>query len=247
MDKRTTHFGYKTVSVDEKTRMVKNVFHSVTQRYDMMNDLMSFGAHRLWKRAAIRLCGLRQGMRLLDLASGTGDMVKLANPLIGDGGHIIAADISASMLRKGRDGMMDSGITSVDYVECAAETLPFADQQFDCVLVSFGLRNAADKEAAIANAYRVLKPGGRFVILEFSKPRRWMDGWYQMYSFNIIPLLGKYIAADEDSYRYLVESIRVHPDQQTLCAMLSDAGFERCEYFNMSGGIVAVHRACRVQ
>lgn len=247
MDKRTTHFGYKTVAMDEKTRMVKDVFRSVTQRYDLMNDLMSFGAHRIWKHVAINLCGLREGMSLLDLASGTGDMVKLAHVLLGESGRIVAADISASMLRKGRDVMMDAGITTTEYVECDAEALPFHDCRFDCVLIAFGLRNVADKEAAIANAYRVLKPGGRFVILEFSSPHKWLDKWYRVYSFNVIPLLGKYIASDEASYRYLVESIRMHPDQRALCTMMSDAGFERCTYFNMSGGIVAIHRGYRLQ
>ncbi len=247
MDKRATHFGYKTVSMDEKTQMVKNVFQSVTQNYDLMNDLMSFGTHRIWKRAAINLCGLREGMSLLDLASGTGDMVKLARPSLGASGRIVAADISADMLRKGRDAMMDAGITTAEHVECDAEALPFDDCRFGCVLTAFGLRNVADKEAAIANAYRVLKPGGRFVILEFSSPHKWLDKWYRMYSFNVIPLLGKYIASDEASYRYLAESIRMHPDQRTLRAMMTDAGFERCEYFNMSGGIVAIHRGYRLQ
>lgn len=247
MEERTTDFGYQAVSPAEKTRRVKNIFQSVARRYDLMNDLMSFGTHRLWKRFAVRLCGLRPGMKVLDLASGTGDMVRLARPLVGGEGRIVAADLSAEMLNLGRERLLNAGIAAVDHVECDAAALPFDDHSFDCVITSFGLRNVTDKTAAIAGAHRVLKPGGRFVVLEFSRPHPWLERCYREYSFRVIPRLGRYVAGDEDSYRYLVESIRRHPDQPALRAMLAAAGFERCEYFNLSGGIVAVHRGCRLQ
>lgn len=245
MEERNTHFGYRSVSPNEKTRLVQDVFASVAERYDLMNDLMSFGAHRLWKRFAIARCNLRPGMRVLDLASGTGDMAQLARRYIGNG-QIVAADPSAQMLEQGRDNAMDTGMTQATHVRCVGETLPFSDNAFDCVIMSFGLRNATSKENIISDVYRVLKAGGRFVILEFSKPKPYLEKLYESYSFKIIPLLGQFITSDKDSYRYLVESIRRHPDQETLLTMLADSGFERCEYFNMSGGIVAVHRAYKL-
>ena len=241
-----THFGYREVAPDEKTHLVKGVFDSVAQRYDLMNDLMSFGTHRLWKRFAVGQCSLRRGMSVLDLASGTGDMVRLMKPRVGEEGEIVSADICTEMLNVGRDKSIDKGVAGVQYIACAGEELPFEDDRFDCVVMSFGLRNATDKEKVIAEVYRVLKSGGRFVILEFSKPKRYLDKCYEMYSFNVIPLLGKCIVSDEDSYRYLVESIRRHPDQATLLKMMENAGFEYCKYHNLSAGIVAVHRGYKI-
>ena len=246
-DKNTTHFGYKTVDADEKVKLVAGVFHSVAAKYDVMNDLMSAGVHRLWKRFTIELSGVRPGNRVLDIAGGTGDLTAKFSRLVGAEGKVVLADINESMLRVGRDKLIDNGIVSnVEYVQANAECLPFPDNFFDCVTIAFGLRNVTDKDAALRSMLRVLKPGGRLLVLEFSKPpNQALAKLYDLYSFTALPVLGKLIANDADSYRYLAESIRMHPDQQTLKAMMESAGFTRCEYFNMTGGIVALHRGIK--
>jgi len=246
-DKNTTHFGYKTVDADEKVKLVAGVFHSVAAKYDVMNDLMSAGVHRLWKRFTIELSGVRPGNRVLDIAGGTGDLTAKFSRLVGAEGKVVLADINESMLRVGRDKLIDNGIVSnVEYVQANAECLPFPDNFFDCVTIAFGLRNVTDKDAALRSMLRVLKPGGRLLVLEFSKPpNQALAKLYDLYSFTALPVLGKLIANDADSYRYLAESIRMHPGQQTLKAMMESAGFTRCEYFNMTGGIVALHRGIK--
>lgn len=240
----TTHFGYQQVPLQEKARRVGDVFHSVAGRYDLMNDLMSLGIHRLWKRQAIELSGVRSGQRVLDLAGGTGDLAARFSRLVGPGGEVVIADINASMLAAGRSRLVDEGVVgNVDYVQADAERLPFPDNHFHCISIAFGLRNVTNKEAALRSMYRVLKPGGRVIILEFSHPSvPGLKPLYDLYSFSALPVLGKLIAGDSASYRYLAESIRMHPDQETLKEMMEQAGFERCEYFNLSGGIVAIHR-----
>ncbi len=241
---QTTHFGYEEIPVADKAGRVADVFASVAQRYDLMNDLMSFGLHRLWKHIAIELCQLKAGQRVLDLAGGTGDLARLAARVVGTEGKVVLADINAAMLNRGRDRLLDAGITgNVHYVQADAERLPFPDNRFDCITIGFGLRNVTDKDAALSAMVRALKPGGRLVILEFSRPViRALEPLYDAYSFKVLPLMGKLIARDEDSYRYLAESIRKHPDQSTLKAMMVQAGFVRCQFFNLAGGIVAVHR-----
>ncbi len=241
----TTHFGYKTVATDEKQKMVAGVFHSVAQKYDVMNDLMSFGIHRLWKRYAIEMAQVRNGQKILDLAGGTGDIAALFAPRVGKEGEIICADINSSMLNVGRDKLTDSGIIgNIDYVQANAECLPFADNYFDTITIGFGLRNVTDKDKALASMCRVLKPGGRLLVLEFSKPKHpLLTKAYDFYSFNLLPTMGKLVANDADSYQYLAESIRMHPDQETLKQMCLNAGFDRCDVFNLTGGIVALHRA----
>lgn len=240
----TTHFGYQTVNTDEKVEKVAEVFHSVAGKYDVMNDLMSLGIHRIWKRLTIEQSGVRRGYHVLDLAGGTGDLTARFANIVGDKGQVILGDINESMLKVGRERLTDKGIAgNVDYVQLNAECLPFPDNSFDCISMAFGLRNVTDKDAALASMYRVLKPGGRLLILEFSKPVvPGLSPLYDLYSFKILPILGKLIANDSESYQYLAESIRMHPDQETLKAMMENAGFERCEYSNMSGGIVALHR-----
>jgi len=240
----TTHFGYQQVGVEEKARKVAEVFHSVADKYDVMNDLMSLGVHRLWKRYAIELSGVRRGQRVLDLAGGTGDLASRFARMVGPEGEVVLSDINPSMLARGRERLTDAGIAgNVDYVLADAQQLPFPDNHFDCITIAFGLRNVTDKDAALASMYRVLKPGGRALVLEFSKPQvPGLKPVYDLYSFSILPALGKLVAGDSASYRYLAESIRMHPDQETLKAMMETAGFERCEYFNLSGGIVALHR-----
>lgn len=246
-DNDTTHFGYKTVAADEKAKLVAGVFHSVAAKYDVMNDLMSAGVHRLWKRFTIELSGVRPGHKVLDIAGGTGDLTAKFSRIVGASGKVVLADINESMLRVGRDKLIDSGIVgNVEYVQANAECLPFPDNYFDCVSIAFGLRNVTDKDAALRSMLRVLKPGGRLLVLEFSKPRSQALGkLYDLYSFSALPLLGKLIANDADSYRYLAESIRMHPDQETLKTMMENAGFARAEYFNMTGGIVALHRGIK--
>ncbi len=240
----TTHFGYKTVATDEKVHKVREVFDSVADKYDVMNDVMSLGIHRMWKRYAIEMTGLRPGQKALDLASGTGDLAGKIAQRVGSKGEVVSSDINFSMLSNGRDRLADKGIAgNVRFAIANAECLPFADNYFDCVTISFGLRNVTDKDAALRSIYRVLKPGGRLLVLEFSKPV--MPGLkpiYDMYSFKLLPLMGKVIANDADSYQYLAESIRMHPGQEELKGMMENAGFERCDYTNMSGGIVALHR-----
>ena len=242
-----THFGYKTVKADEKANLVADVFHSVANSYDLMNDLMSLGVHRLWKRYAIGLSGVREGHHVLDLAGGTGDLAALMAPKVGKTGKIILSDINDSMLKVGRDRMADRGfISNIEYVQANAESLPFDDKQFDCVTIAFGLRNVTDKDAALRSIFRVLKPGGRLLVLEFSKPTNsLLEKVYDAYSFKVLPKIGELITNDAESYQYLAESIRMHPDQQTLKEMILDAGFEQCDVHNLSGGIVALHRGFR--
>jgi demethylmenaquinone methyltransferase/2-methoxy-6-polyprenyl-1,4-benzoquinol methylase len=243
MSDKTTHFGFRDVPVDEKVRRVRDVFDSVADNYDLMNDAMSFGIHRLWKRFAINMAGLQPGQQVLDLAGGTGDLTRLMSPRIGRDGHIILSDINAAMLDNGRERLLDDGIQgNVSFAQANAEQLPFADNSFDLVTMAFGLRNVTDKQRALNAIYRVVKPGGRLLVLEFSKPVAALKPAYDFYSFSILPKLGRLLAKDEDSYRYLAESIRMHPDQQTLKAMLEQAGFERCDVHNLTGGIVAIHR-----
>jgi demethylmenaquinone methyltransferase/2-methoxy-6-polyprenyl-1,4-benzoquinol methylase len=244
---KTTHFGYKDVPEDEKVRMVGGVFHSVASRYDLMNDLMSGGIHRIWKRVAIELSGVRPGQQILDVAGGTGDLTSRFSREVGPSGKVVLSDINSSMLGTGRDRLLDEGVCgNVEFVLADAEALPFRESSFDCVTIAFGLRNVTHKERALASMLRVLKPGGRLLVLEFSKPTsEFLGKLYDAYSFGVIPKIGRLIAGDEDSYRYLAESIRMHPDQDTLRDMMEDAGFERCDYHNMTGGIVAIHRGFR--
>ncbi|WNC68325.1 bifunctional demethylmenaquinone methyltransferase/2-methoxy-6-polyprenyl-1,4-benzoquinol methylase UbiE [Thalassotalea nanhaiensis] len=243
-EKDTTHFGYKTVKTDDKETMVASVFHSVAKQYDVMNDLMSFGVHRLWKRFTIDASGVRPGNSILDLAGGTGDLTAKFSKLTGPQGKVILADINSSMLNVGRDKLRDLGIVgNVDYVQANAEALPFDDNSFDIVTIAFGLRNVTDKDKALRSIYRVLKPGGRLLVLEFSKPEHdLLNKAYDFYSFNILPKMGELVAKDGESYQYLAESIRMHPDQETLKSMMEEAGFEQTTYHNLTGGIVALHK-----
>ena len=243
----STHFGYKTVDAKEKAGLVAGVFHSVAAKYDLMNDLMSAGVHRLWKRFTIELSGVRPGQRVLDIAGGTGDLAAKFSRLVGSEGTVVLADINASMLAVGRDKLINHGfVGNIDYVQADAEKLPFPDNYFDCITIAFGLRNVTDKDAALRSMQRVLKPGGRLLVLEFSKPQHAALGkLYDTYSFRVLPLMGKLVANDADSYRYLAESIRMHPDQETLKGMMEQAGFARCEFYNMTGGIVALHRGIK--
>ena len=240
----STHFGFKTVAKDEKAKMVAGVFHSVAGKYDLMNDVMSFGIHRLWKRYTIDCSGVRPGQKVLDLAGGTGDLAAKFARIVGPTGEVVLADINDSMLRVGRDKLRDLGIVSnVSYVQVDAEKLPFEDNTFDLITIAFGLRNVTDKDAALRSMLRVLKPGGRLLVLEFSKPEvEMLSKAYDLYSFHVMPRMGEFIARDKDSYQYLAESIRMHPDQETLKGMMEDAGFENVEYHNLTGGIVALHR-----
>ncbi|MDD5034518.1 MAG: bifunctional demethylmenaquinone methyltransferase/2-methoxy-6-polyprenyl-1,4-benzoquinol methylase UbiE [Methylococcaceae bacterium] len=244
MTNDTTHFGFKDVPTGEKAKLVKGVFDSVAGKYDIMNDLMSLGIHRIWKRIAIQLSHVRNGEQVLDLAGGTGDMTALFQKRVGPTGKVVLSDINASMLKHGRDRLIDEGIAgNVGYAQIDAEKLPFPDDSFDCVCIAFGLRNVTHKEEALRSIYRVLRPGGRAIILEFSEVQGdLLKKGYDLYSFKILPFLGKVIADDADSYRYLAESIRMHPNQEKLKQMMTEAGFERCEYFNMTHGVVAVHR-----
>lgn len=240
----TTHFGFSTVPKAEKVRKVAQVFHSVAAKYDVMNDLMSAGVHRLWKRFTIDCSGVRPGQKVLDLGGGTGDLTAKFSRIVGDKGMVILADINNSMLNVGRDKLRDQGIVgNVHYVQANAEELPFPDDFFDCITISFCLRNVTDKEKALASMRRVLKPGGRLLVLEFSKPIiEPLSKLYDAYSFYVLPKMGQWIANDAESYRYLAESIRMHPDQETLKAMMDAVGFEQTSYYNLTGGIVALHR-----
>lgn len=247
MDKtpeKTTHFGFKTVEEDKKVELVADVFHSVATKYDIMNDILSLGIHRIWKRFTIDCSGARAGQKVLDLAGGTGDLTAKFSRIVGTKGEVVLADINDSMLKVGRSKLRDKGIEgNVNYVQANAEELPFPDNHFDIVTIAFGLRNVTNKDKALASIFRVLKPGGRLLVLEFSKPiYNPVEKFYDFYSFNILPKLGKLIANDSESYQYLAESIRMHPDQETLKEMMQEVGFEGCEYFNLSAGIVALHR-----
>ncbi|MFC0180446.1 bifunctional demethylmenaquinone methyltransferase/2-methoxy-6-polyprenyl-1,4-benzoquinol methylase UbiE [Thorsellia kenyensis] len=244
LNEETTHFGFQTVAKSEKVQKVAEVFHSVAAKYDLMNDVMSFGVHRLWKKFTIECSGVQKGQNILDLAGGTGDLTAKFSRLVGETGHVILADINASMLKVGRDKLRNMGIVgNVSYVQANAEALPFPDNHFDCITIAFGLRNVTDKDAALRSMYRVLKPGGRLLVLEFSKPVfDPLSKLYDLYSFHILPKMGKLIAQDEESYRYLAESIRMHPNQATLKEMMVSAGFTETEFFNMTGGVVALHR-----
>jgi demethylmenaquinone methyltransferase / 2-methoxy-6-polyprenyl-1,4-benzoquinol methylase len=248
MTENTTHFGFKRVATEEKASLVRGVFDSVAEHYDIMNDLMSMGVHRIWKRIAVQLSNVRKGEKVLDLAGGTGDLTTLFERRVGEEGNVVLADINAQMLRTGRNRLIDRGLVgNIQYTQVNAECLPFADNSFDCVCIAFGLRNVTDKDAALRSMYRVLKPGGRAIVLEFSHPIDPItEKVYDFYSFNLLPKIGKWVAKDEDSYRYLAESIRMHPKQDELKAMMETAGFERCEYFNMTQGIVAVHRGYKI-
>jgi demethylmenaquinone methyltransferase / 2-methoxy-6-polyprenyl-1,4-benzoquinol methylase len=246
-DEPTADFGFQRVSRKDKARHVRGVFDSVAEHYDLMNDLMSAGAHRLWKRFTLALANLRPGQRALDVAAGTGDLAAGLARQVGSRGLVVLSDVNAAMLARGRDRLIDAGFAgNVAYVQADAERLPFAEATFDCITIGFGLRNVTDKAAALASMRRALKPGGQLLVLEFSHP--YLPGLkplYDAYSFRVLPRLGRIVAGDEASYRYLAESIRMHPDARTLLAMLEAAGLEGCRYHNLSGGIVAVHRGYR--
>jgi len=242
----TTNFGFEEIPATEKQGRVGAVFTSVAQKYDLMNDVMSLGIHHLWKRFTLEMCGLRRGHRVLDLAGGTGDLALRQAQMVGESGQVVLADINASMLQRGRDRIIDEGLVGrIETVQCDAEMLPFPDNHFDCITIAFGLRNVTDKGRALASMQRVLKPGGRLCVLEFSKPIYGpLEKAYDFYSFKLLPRLGALIAKDRDSYQYLAESIRMHPDQEKLRQIiLEQGGFDEVEVHNLTGGIVALHRA----
>jgi len=246
-NENTTHFGYKDVKTEDKQAMVADVFHSVAAKYDVMNDLMSFGVHRLWKRFTIDMTGVRPGNKVLDLAGGTGDLTKKFSKIVGPQGKVVLADINSSMLEVGRERLTNQGyVGNVEYVQANAECLPFEDNTFDVITIAFGLRNVTDKDAALRSMTRVLKPGGRLLVLEFSKPTNpLMSKAYDLYSFTALPFMGKVVTNDSESYKYLAESIRMHPDQETLKGMMEDAGLVRVSYHNMTSGVVALHRGIK--
>jgi demethylmenaquinone methyltransferase/2-methoxy-6-polyprenyl-1,4-benzoquinol methylase len=239
-----THFGYQQVPEDDKARKVADVFQSVAPKYDLMNDLMSLGLHRVWKAFTVAASGVRTGDRVLDVAGGSGDLARAFARRVGPGGEVWLTDINGAMLGVGRDRLLDAGIAA-PILQCDAERLPLRSGTFDCVSVAFGLRNMTHKEAALAEMRRVLKPGGRLLVLEFSKVWKPLEKAYDWYSFNVLPWLGRQVAKDEASYRYLAESIRVHPDQEVLRAMMEQAGLEDVEYFNLAAGVVALHRGVK--
>lgn len=243
-----THFGFERVATQDKQRRVRAVFDSVAERYDVMNDLMSLGLHRIWKRFAVTVCGVREGHCVLDLAGGTGDLTRLLQSRVGASGRVVLADINGAMLRRGRARLEDDAVVrGVHLTQLNAEALPFADASFDCVLIGFGLRNVTHKERALAEMYRVLRPGGQLLVLEFSRLKvAAARPLYDLYSFKVLPWLGANVAGDPDSYRYLAESIRMHPGQEELAGMMEEAGFEDCEWFNLAMGVVAVHRGRRL-
>jgi len=247
-NEKTTHFGYQSVDTDKKEGMVADVFHSVAAKYDVMNDLMSFGVHRIWKQLTIDQSGVRPGQHVLDLAGGTGDLaIKLARR-VGPTGSVVLSDINESMLSVGRERLIDKGIVgNVTYSQANAECLPFDDNSFHCVTMAFGLRNVTDKDKALSSIFRVLKPGGRLLVLEFSKPViPLLSKAYDAYSFTALPLMGKLVAGDAESYKYLAESIRMHPDQETLQGMMDTVGFENTSYQNFTGGVVALHKGFKL-
>ena len=241
MNENTTHFGFETVAEKDKAGKVGEVFHSVARRYDLMNDVMSAGLHRLWKHYTVDTSGVRPGQRVLDIAGGSGDLSRLFSRKVGSSGQVILTDINASMLGVGRDRMLDEGLP-VPAAQCDAEKLPFPSNYFDCVSVAFGLRNMTHKDIALKEMLRVLKPGGKLLVLEFSRVWKPLQPAYDAYSFKLLPVMGKLLAQDAESYRYLAESIRMHPDQETLKQMLLDAGFGKADYTNLSAGVVALHR-----
>jgi len=240
-----THFGFQQVPEGEKSTRVGEVFRSVAPNYDLMNDLMSLGLHRLWKRFAIEMSGVRAGNRVLDVASGSGDLAAAFARRVGPTGQVWMTDINAAMLEVGRDKLVDAGVFA-PLALCDAEKLPFPAESFDCVSVAFGLRNMTHKEKALAEMARVTRSGGRVIVLEFSKPWKPLERAYDAYSFGVLPRIGKYVAHDEAAYRYLAESIRMHPDQETLKAMMSAAGLAKVEYFNLAAGVVALHRGYKL-
>ena len=242
-----THFGFEKVRAEEKAAKVADVFHSVAAKYDLMNDVMSGGVHRLWKMFTVEMAAVRPGQRILDIAGGTGDLTAKFSRLVGAEGQVVLADINNSMLSVGRDKLLDRGISqNVYFAQADAQYLPFPDNTFDCITIAFGLRNVTDKDLALASMLRVLKPGGRLLVLEFSKPQSaLLEKAYDTYSFRLLPLMGKIIANDSDSYRYLAESIRMHPDQETLKQMMANAGFVNCSFHNMTGGVVALHKGIK--
>jgi len=245
---RTVDFGFEKVAIPEKAERVRAVFESVAGKYDVMNDLMSFGVHRLWKRFTLSLTGLRPGQQALDVAGGTGDLALGLLRQVGKDGRVVLSDINPRMLEVGRDRLLDAGhVGNVECLVADAERLPFADNSFDCITIGFGLRNVTDKAAALSSMYRVLKPGGQLLVLEFSTPvAKGLKPLYDAYSFNVLPLLGRLVAEDSASYRYLAESIRMHPNQETLLEMLQTAGFAQARYHNLTGGIVALHRGYKI-
>ena len=247
MSKNTTHFGYEEVPVEEKAERVAGVFHSVAAKYDVMNDLMSGGIHRLWKQFTIQVSAVRSGHSVLDIAGGTGDLAYEFSKRVGPEGQVVLSDINSSMLNVGRDRLIDRGVgNNTQYAQLDAQYLPFPDHSFDCITIAFGLRNVTDKDKALVEMQRVLKPRGRLLVLEFSKPKhQWLEKVYDQYSFRVLPFMGKLVANDADSYRYLAESIRMHPDQETLKGMMDNAGFTQTEFFNMTGGIVALHKGVK--
>jgi demethylmenaquinone methyltransferase/2-methoxy-6-polyprenyl-1,4-benzoquinol methylase len=247
-DDRLADFGYERVAWDEKKARVRGVFDSVASRYDLMNDVMSAGLHRLWKRFTIAKTGLRPGQQALDVAAGSGDLAAGMARKVGKSGRVVVTDVNAAMLEEGRTRLLNAGLVgNIDYVLADAESLPFAAQSFHCVTIGFGLRNVTDKERALASMYGVLKPGGRLLVLEFSRAELGpLAPLYELYSFQVLPRFGEWLAGDAASYRYLAESIRRHPDQETLKGMMERAGFERCEYFNLTAGIVALHVGYRL-
>ena len=236
-----THFGFETVAEEEKARRVAGVFDSVADKYDVMNDLMSAGLHRLWKRFAVGVSGVRAGQRVLDVAGGSADLSRLFLKKTGSSGQVVLTDINNAMLRVGRDRLLDEGVVT-PIAQCDAERIPFPDNYFDCVSIAFGLRNVTRKDAALREMHRVLKPGGRLIVLEFSKVWKPLEPLYDAYSFKLLPRMGELVTGDADSYRYLAESIRMHPGQEELKKMMEEAGLERVEFFNLTGGVVAVHR-----
>lgn len=244
-EQNSTHFGFESINWNEKEKKVGAVFKSVAENYDLMNNLMSLGIHHLWKKFTVELSHVRPGQKILDLAGGSGDLTRLFSQRVGEKGQVILADINEAMLNVGRDRLINLGlVNNIDYVQGNAQYLPFADNSFHCITIGFGLRNVTDKDEALRSMYRVCKPGGKVMVLEFSKPTApGLEPIYDWYSFNILPKLGKLFANDEESYKYLVESIRMHPDQEHLKTMIENAGFEDCHYHNLSGGIVALHVA----
>jgi demethylmenaquinone methyltransferase / 2-methoxy-6-polyprenyl-1,4-benzoquinol methylase len=240
-NEKKTHFGYQTVSPEEKTSRVREVFNSVANRYDLMNDLMSAGLHRVWKRHVVKSAQIRAGQHILDLAGGTGDLSALINKELGQTGQLVLADINEHMVIEGRDRLLNEGLSRIQFTIANAEQLPFPDHYFHRVFISFGLRNVTHKNIALDEIFRVLRPGGQLLVLEFSRPHPVLQPFYDAYSFKLLPKVGKWITGDEASYQYLVESIRMHPHQEQLSNLLRSSGFYKVNYENLNGGIVAIH------